>query len=274
MDARCFPSPVRVRYNNAMRLSKRILKSTGGRRVLAWLAAQYVRFVAATTRWRVDDANVRRITDMGEPGILAFWHGRLLMMPVAWRGRPRPFYMMISEHRDGALIARTSKHMDLRTAGTDSRNGGLTALREMKRRMDDGGWVGITPDGPRGPRMRAKPGAIKLAQLSGRPIVPVSLSMSRRRILRSWDRFLVAWPFGRGEIVFGEPIRVPRITDTETLEARRQTLEDTLNALTEAADKRCGVMPVPPAADMVDTAATDPAARAGDPSDGGGRARA
>ncbi len=274
MNARRFPSPARVRYKDAMRLSKRILKSTGGQRALAWLAAQYVRFVAATTRWRVDDAAVRRITDIGEPGILAFWHGRLLMMPIAWRGRPRPFHMMISEHRDGALIARTIAHMNLHTAGTDSRNGGLTALREMKRRMDDGGWVGITPDGPRGPRMRAKPGAIKLAQLSGRPIVPVSLSVSRRRVLRSWDRFLLAWPFGRGEIVFGEPIRVPRITDTETLEARRQALEDSLNALTETVDTRCGGIPIRPAAEMPDTAATDPAAQAGDPSDGGGRARA
>lgn len=262
-----------MRYNIRMGLAKRLLKSPGGQRVLAWTAAQYVRFVAATTRWHVDDSALRRVTDIGEPGILAFWHGRLLMMPVAWRGRPRPFHMMISEHRDGALIARTIAHMNLRATGTDSKNGGLAALREMKRRMDDGGWVGITPDGPRGPRMRAKPGAIKLSQLAGRPIVPVSLGMSRRRLLGSWDRFLVALPFGRGAIVFGDPIRVPRITDTETLEALRQELEATLNGLTDRVDRECGVASVAPAAEEA-AAAVDPAAQAQSPTDGGGRARA
>jgi hypothetical protein len=257
-----------------MGLAKRVATSTGGQRVLAWLAAQYVRFVAATTRWRVDDAGLRRVTDMGEPGILAFWHGRLLMMPIAWHGRPRPFHMMISEHRDGALIARTVAHMNIRTTGTDSKNGGLAALREMKRRMDDGGWVGITPDGPRGPRMRAKPGAIKLSQLAGRPIVPVSLGMSRCRRLGSWDRFLVALPFGRGTILFGEPIRVPRITDTETLDRLRLELETRLNELTARADAHCGVSSVPPAADGDLAAAADPAAEAQTPSDGGDQARA
>lgn len=257
-----------------MRLTKRFLKSNSGQRGLAFLAALYVRFVAATTRWRVDDRAVRDITDAGESGILAFWHGRLLMMPIAWRGRPRPFHMMISEHRDGALIARTIAHMDLCTTGTDSKSGGLGALREMKRRMNDGGWVGITPDGPRGPRMRAKPGAIKLSQLSGRPIVPVSLGLSRRRILGSWDRFLLALPFGRGHIVFGEPIRVPRITDTETLEVLRKRLEDRLNDLTEDVDRRCGVATVTPVA----RTAQDQVGSAGrlttDPPDDDGRAQA
>jgi lysophospholipid acyltransferase (LPLAT)-like uncharacterized protein len=257
-----------------MGLAKRVAKSENGQRVLAWLAAQYVRFVAATTRWRVDDAALRRVTDIGEPGILAFWHGRLLMMPVAWKGRPRPFHMMISEHRDGALIARTIAHMSIRTTGTDSKNGGLAALREMKRRMDDGGWVGITPDGPRGPRMRAKPGAIKLSQLAGRPIVPVSLGMSRRRLLGTWDRFMVAWPFGRGTIIFGEPIRVPRITDTDTLDRLRAELEDRLNDLTARADAHCGVARVDPAAEDALAVAADPAAEAQTPSDGGDQARA
>jgi len=257
-----------------MGLAKRVAKSANGQRVLAWLAAHYVRFVAATTRWRVDDTGLRRVTDLGEPGILAFWHGRLLMMPIAWKGRPRPFHMMISEHRDGALIARTIAHMNIRTTGTDSKNGGLAALREMKRRMDDGGWVGITPDGPRGPRMRAKPGAIKLSQLAGRPVVPVSLGMSRRRLLGAWDRFLVALPFGRGTIIFGEPMRVPRITDTDTLDRLRGELEDRLNELTARADADCGVATVNPAADGTSAAAADPAAEAQRPSDSGDQARA
>ena len=230
-----------------MRWGKRFLKSTVGQRLLARLAAGYVRVVAATTRWRVDDATLRPLLDKDETGILAFWHGRLLMMPRCWQRRPRPFHMMISEHRDGALIARTIAHFDLDTTGADSKRGGLGPLREMTRHLHAGGWVGITPDGPRGPRMRAKPGAIKLAQLSGHPIVPVTLALSRRRVLGSWDRFLVAGPFGRGTILFGAPIRVPRAADAAVREACRQALEDSLNALTAEADRLCTAPPVAPA---------------------------
>jgi hypothetical protein len=254
--------------------SKRLLRTESGQRALAGAAALYVRLVAKTTRWRVEDTAVQPIHAADEPGILAFWHGRLMMMPIAWRGRPRPFHMMISEHRDGALIARTIKHLDIETTGSDSKSGGLAALREMKRRMDDGGWVGITPDGPRGPRMRAKPGAIKLSQLSGRPIVPVSLGVSRRRLLGTWDRFLVAWPFGRGVIVFGEPIRVPRITDTDTLEDLRKELEDRLNALTAEADRRCGVETVRPVPHTARQHVGSAGSMTADPSNDDGRAQA
>ncbi len=230
-----------------MRLSKRLLKSRAGQGLLARVAAAYVRLVTLCTRWRIEDAELKPLLAAGEVGILAFWHGRLLMMPMSWKGRPRPFHMMISEHRDGALIARAIARLDLQTVAADSKSGARAALRAMKRHMDAGGWVGITPDGPKGPRMRAKPGAIKLAQLSGRPIVPVSLGMSRRRIVSSWDRFLLAWPFGRGVIRFGAPIRVPRDADAATLEAARRQLEDSLNALTEEVDRRCGVPAVAPA---------------------------
>lgn len=232
-----------------MRVSKRILKSNAGQAALARIAAVYVRLVALCTRWHVEDGALRPVLEAGEPGILAFWHGRLLMMPMSWKGRPRPFHMMISEHRDGALIARTIAHLDLQTVAADSKTGARGALRAMKRHLDAGGWVGITPDGPKGPRMRTKPGAIKLAQLAGKPIVPVSLGMSRRRILGSWDRFLVAWPFGRGEIRFGAPIRVPRDADAAQLEAARRELEDSLNDLTAQVDRSCGVPTVDPAAE-------------------------
>lgn len=244
-----------------MRLSKRILKSELAQRALARLAAAYVRAVARTTRWQVEVEPAERLLAAGESAIAAFWHGRLLMMPVAWRWRGRPVYMMISWHRDGALIARTIAHFGLGTVGSDSRTGGRTALRQMARRMNDGAWVGITPDGPRGPRMRAKAGAVKLAQFSGCPLVPVSVAVSRRRVLGSWDRFQLALPFGCGIIRCGEPIRVPRDADAATVEAARAHLEKTLNDLTADLDRRCGVPAVEPEAGPADSAvAAEPAA--------------
>lgn len=230
-----------------MGVGKRIIKSQAAQRAFARLAAWYVRLVAGTTRWTVESRPLDDLLARGEEGILCFWHGRLLMMPLVWKDRRPSFYMMISQHRDGLLGARAIAHMDLRTVGADSKTGSMSALREMKRRMDAGGWVGITPDGPRGPRMRAKPGAIKLAQLSGRPLLPVTVATSRRRVLGSWDRFALAWPFGRGMILFGEPIRVPRGADAAALESARLQLEDLLNTITAEADRRCGVESVLPA---------------------------
>ncbi|RDD62365.1 DUF374 domain-containing protein [Ferruginivarius sediminum] len=251
-----------------MRLSKRILKSDMGQRLLSHLAAFYVRLVAWTTRWQIETGPVDRLVEEGEAAIGAFWHGRLLMSHLGWKAEQPRIHMMISRHRDGALIARTIGHLGFSTVDADSKTGGLNALRAMKRCLDAGDWVAITPDGPRGPRMRAKAGTIKLAQLTGAPVVPASVAMSRRRILNSWDRFQLALPFGRGIIRCGEPIRVPRDADADTLERARQALEDALNGLTGELDRRCGVPvvePAPQAMPETDTPATDsptaPAAR-------------
>ena len=110
--------------------------------------------------------------------------------------------------------------------------------------------VGITPDGPRGPLMRAKGGAVLVAQQSGAPLVAVSGSVKRARLLATWDRFLLAWPFNRGVILFGEPILVAPDAKLEELEVARRRLEADLNRLTAEADRLCGKATVEPADDM------------------------
>jgi len=220
---------------------KRLGKSETLRGLLCWLGALYIRLVAATGRWRVVEGGpAAALWDQGQPFILAFWHGRILMMPHIWR-RGTPIHMLISQHRDGQLIARTVSHFGINTvAGSTSRGGGA-ALRSMLKALKAGQCVGITPDGPRGPRMRASAGIVAVARLSGCPVLPATWSANRRRLLGSWDRFAVALPFARGELVWGEPIHVPADADAAALEAARQRIEDSLNALTAAADARMGV---------------------------------
>lgn len=110
----------------------------------------------------------------------------------------------------------------------------------MIRTLRRGEFIGLTPDGPRGPRMRAGLGVIRTAQQTGVPIVPVSFAASRRRVLGSWDRFVVALPFGRGVIGIGDFIDIPRDADAETLEKLRRRLEGDLNSLTCELDARFG----------------------------------
>jgi hypothetical protein len=117
----------------------------------------------------------------------------------------------------------------------------------MVKALKAGDCVGITPDGPRGPRMRASDGAVALARLSGVPIIPATFGAARGRVLQSWDRFLVAWPFGRGVIVWGDPIDVARDADAAALGAARLRVENALNAITAEADRLTGRVPVEPA---------------------------
>jgi lysophospholipid acyltransferase (LPLAT)-like uncharacterized protein len=226
---------------------KRVLQSEVVRRLFCWLAAQYIRLVHWSGQWRVvGDEVPKRYWDEGKPFILAFWHGRLLMMPYCW-DRRRAIHMLISQHRDGQLIAHTVSHFGIRAAAGSSTRGGAQALRTLVRALANGDCVGITPDGPRGPRMRASDGIVSLARLAGVPIVPAAYGTTRGRFLDTWDRFLLAWPFGRVVVVWGKPIAIDRDAGTEAAEVARRLIEDGLIAVTAEADRLTGRTPVEPA---------------------------
>ena len=243
-----------------MGVFKRILKSDGVRSALCWLGAQYIRFAQLTGRWTVVRGDIpRRFWDGGQPFILSFWHGRILMMPHCWN-RNIPIHMLISQHRDGQIIAKTVSHFGIRTIAGSTSHGGAAALRAMLKTLKSGGSVGITPDGPRGPRMRAGDGVVGVARLSGVPVVPATFSCTRRKVLGSWDRFVVALPFARGVLVWGEPIVVARDADAAALEAIRQNIEDAMNALAAEADDLCGHTPIDPAPLAVEQCTCPPVA--------------
>jgi lysophospholipid acyltransferase (LPLAT)-like uncharacterized protein len=170
----------------------------------------------------------------------------MLMWPSFWGGR-RPAWMLISDHQDGRLIARTIEHFGVATITGSTSRGSVMALRGMVQRIAQGASVAVTPDGPRGPRMRAAPGIAMVAKLTGAPIVPVSYSSSRAIAWSSWDRFLLALPFGRGVFIVGDPVYVARNADEAAVESARRAVEAQLNRLTMEADRLCGRTPVEPA---------------------------
>lgn len=248
-----------------MSLVKRITRSSALRSSLCWLGAQYIRLVLATGRWQVIGADIpERFWAADKPFILAFWHGRLLLMPYVWP-KGKAMHMLISQHRDGQIIARTIAHFGIGAVAGSTSRGGSQALRGMLKLLKGGAYIGITPDGPRGPRMRVSLGIVNTAKLSGAPIIPISMSVKRRKVLGSWDRFILAPPFSEGVFVWGRPIEVPRDADAATLEALRLEVETRMNALTLAADSRMGHAPIDPA-DWPAPPAAAPAApdRAGD----------
>jgi 3-deoxy-D-manno-octulosonic-acid transferase len=240
------------------RWGRRLLRSSRLRQLSCWVIHLYIRLVYATNRWTVEGGEVpRRLRAEGSSFILAFWHGRLLMIPMAWQ-RLAPMHMLISAHRDGRIIADAVTYFGVNSIAGSSRRGGTAALRLMLRHLAAGDCVGITPDGPRGPPMQASSGIINVARLAGVPIVPIVFATSRRRVLGSWDRFHLALPFGRGAFVWGEPILIPADIDPAGVEAARLLVEGRMNALAREADRRVGASGAWPSLYRLLTAAAAP----------------
>ena len=236
-----------------MGLGKRVARSRIGRAALVWLYARFASLVFATTRWRIhgrDDAEA--LIRAGQPFICAFWHGRLMLAPHGWP-KGTPIHVMISRHRDGENIVRATRHLGVVPIRGSGTRGGVAAGRAALRVLKGGGYVAISPDGPRGPRMRVQPGIIALARLSGAPIVPITFGVSRRAVANSWDRFVIALPFSRGVYVWGPPLHVAADADDSARERARIILEERLNALTAEADRMVGVEPIEPAGEVVRT---------------------
>lgn len=172
--------------------------------------------------------------NQGQPVIGAFWHQRLLMMPFF--PRPGKTGMLISQHRDGEIIARLIKYLGIDSVRGSTTRGGLSALRGMVRFYREGGNLAITPDGPQGPKHVVQLGVIELARLTGSPIFPMTYGASREKALSSWDHFIVPIPFCRIVYIWGEPVWVPRESKPEEMEEKRLLLQERLRQITEEAD--------------------------------------
>ena len=130
--------------------------------------------------------------------IFACWHGELLMLPYLYKHyRKTPHAkVLISSHFDGDLISRTIKYFGLGTlAGSTNRNAARVLIQAIKT-IKEGYDIGITPDGPKGPRREVADGIIVMAQKAGAKIVLVEIKPTKFWQLHSWDRFIIPKPFG------------------------------------------------------------------------------
>jgi len=199
------------------------------------LAYWTIKFLGWTMRFEVVRPEIpESFWERDLSAIGAFWHGRLLMMPYAYKGKRLSF--LVSPHRDGQIVGKALERFGFYPILGSSYRDGSSALKKMEKAIKEGYDVAIVPDGPRGPCQIARFGAIELARRTGRPIVPVSFSASKGKIFKTWDRFLLPYPFSRGVFIWGEPINVDPDGDRDYLEERRLLLERRLNELTKEAD--------------------------------------
>jgi lysophospholipid acyltransferase (LPLAT)-like uncharacterized protein len=207
--------------------------------LLGALAALVIRFLYASVRWSViaQPAFEPNPKETG-PILIAFWHGRMLMIPRFYMGarggkRRAKGYVLISRHGDGRLIAFAVRLLGIRSVAGSSSRGGSVGMLELLRRVEAGSDIAVTPDGPRGPRHVCKAGVAALAQKTKIPVYAVSYSTKRRWQLRSWDGMIIPKPFSKGVIICGEPLFVGTEEDLEVAAIR---IQEALNEVTARAD--------------------------------------
>ncbi|MBN1999352.1 lysophospholipid acyltransferase family protein [candidate division KSB1 bacterium] len=169
-----------------------------------------------------------------KPFIVVLWHGKMLL-PM-YIHRSQNISVMVSEHRDGEMIARSVHRIGYTTVRGSSTRGGSKAVRQMVRQLKNGDTCVILPDGPKGPRHKVKMGVVMIAQLAGADIIPLTFSAAKPISLKSWDRFTFWWPFSKLCMVYGKPIRIPRRMEEGQMEEYRRLIENSLNNLQKEAD--------------------------------------
>ena len=162
----------------------------------------------------------------GRKMIVAIWHQRII--PVVGYARKFSVYApsaMISQSRDGDIIAGVASLLNFRPVRGSSSRGGKEALADMIADLAENQVAVHALDGPRGPRGIVKPGLIVMAQLSGIPIVPVYISVNRAWVLNSWDLTLIPKPFSTVTVRWDKSISVPEHLNEEAFESTRKQIE-------------------------------------------------
>jgi lysophospholipid acyltransferase (LPLAT)-like uncharacterized protein len=222
-----------------MRLSRRLKNARWVQKTAGILAAEYLRFTWHTSRFTMEPAEFYRMYEAEQPVIIAMWHGQHFLLPFVRRNYR--FRVLISRHSDGEINAVAAERLGVGTVRGSGDHGqrfqikgGVAGFKGMLDSLAEGWNMALTADIPKVSRVAGR-GIIKLAQESGRPILPVSVATSRRIVLDNWDRSEINLPFSRGAIVVGEPVRVPADAEAAMLEQARGALERALNATTERA---------------------------------------
>lgn len=206
--------------------------------LIATFGAWIVRLIVATLRFRVrDDAGI-----IGGPAtprlIWAFWHNSLFVIPHLLNHylSHRPGSALTSASQDGEILAAFLERFNVRPIRGSSSRQGAAALLEMKRLIEQGFDVAITPDGPRGPLYHLNPGVITLAQKTGALIMPIRVHYSRCWRLKTWDAFEIPKPFATVTIVLLPLYRVAATSSDEEFEPERARLERVLREPVAASD--------------------------------------
>lgn len=212
-------------------LLSKILRNVITQAILAFIAFSYIKFIYGTSCWEFKNKEIfQKYINENKPFIVSFWHGHLLMLACALQWKI-PVYMLISNHRDGKIISKIISYFGIKTIAGSTNKKGFEAVRQILQAIKQGAVLGITPDGPRGPREVISDGVLQIARLAKVDIIPLAYSCKPMKILRTWDHFRVAKPFCKGVFVVGNPV-----SPIEDIEQLRISLKEAMDEAVKKAD--------------------------------------
>lgn len=226
------------------RVRQPLVNSRAFKNALASLLAMAVRFIYRTNRRAAGSHDMAPAIAENTPGIIALWHGQHLLAP-AFNPRGHRITALFSRSADAELNALVAEKLGFGvvrgSGGREVRRGannkgGAKALITLKRVIEGGSSVAMIADIAHAAPRQAGMGIVTLARLSGRPVIPLAIATSRRKVLeKTWDKTTINLPFGRSVLVIGDTVTVPADADAEQMEAKRREVTDSLNRATDEA---------------------------------------
>ena len=222
-----------IKYFSSFRLIQTLLSLIG---------SIYVLTVYKTSKVNLKNRKkIESLLERNESFIYSFWHDQLLMCPLTWQSNSN-IKVLISKHRDGDIIAQLISNLGFEAirGSTHKTNkiknkGGLLSARKMIKSLKNGISIGISPDGPKGPRHKVSEGILSISRLSESVILPVGIGFKKKWVLNTWDKFIIPKPFNEITVIWGDPI--PAITNEKNNNQFKTKLESKMNNLTAQANK-------------------------------------
>jgi len=207
--------------------------------IIGFFASVLIRLLGFTWRVKYEGLeNLEKAREISGNVILSIWHGRLLAL--CFTHRNKNIQVLTSEHYDGELIGRTIERLKFGHHRGSSTRGGAKAIKQLVDVLKRGFDVGLTIDGPTGPRGEVKQGVVEISRMTGCAIVPLSDTAVWRCLFHSWDRFQLPLPFSRITVSYGTPIVVNAKADTDEREKFREQLRQRMNEITSDLDRNIG----------------------------------
>ena len=222
-----------IKYISSLSISKLIISIVG---------AFYIHLVFFTSNVNLKNRrNIDSVLNKKKSFIYSFWHDQLLMCPLTWDSKSE-IKVLISKHRDGDIISKVisilgfgSIRGSTNQPKKNKNKGSLKALRQIIKSLNNDISIGISPDGPKGPRHKVSDGIIQIARLSKKEIIPVGIGFKKKWILNTWDRFIIPKIFNEICFVWGKPIKISKLS-RQSLKSKKD-LEKLMNNLTAEANK-------------------------------------
>ena len=221
-----------------MHIKKKLLRNFFVQNILGFFTFLYIRTVNLTSSIQFENETIpKQFWNNDKPFILAFWHSQLMMIGFSWK-KNKNVNILASGHSDGKFGAIVGKYFNLNNIQTSKKNKSIS-LKSIFKLLNDNNYIGITPDGPRGPKEIVSEGIIKIAKSSKVPIIPIGFWSSKNFKLKSWDSFLITLPFSKCSFVWSKPLEIPNNIHKNQIQYYQKLLQEKINQSVKKAQNNC-----------------------------------